>query len=314
MTGTSIHRTATAASTDLARPGWLPEAQWPFAIRRYHHRGPSENGKPGSAALAIHYTDEGQGPTLVFVHAGMWSFIWRDIIASLRHDFRCITLDFPGTGLSGGTANDVDIASYPAILNGLLDHLDVDDATVVVHDLGGAVGVVAAGERPNRVAGLVATNSFAWPPATRALRMMLGFMGSGPTVATLGTVGLIPRLTSTRFGVGRHFGRADRKSFLGPYRSRFYRRNFHRTMGSAADSTEVFQRAEAALTGPLSALPVLTVFGENNDQFGFADTWQTHFPNAERWTIPGGNHFPMCDVPRDYASRLRDWHHRCVAD
>lgn len=297
---------------DIARPDWLPEAQWPFALRRF--RLCPDDPTPGAGAgLDVHYTDEGRGPTLVFVHAGMWSFIWRDTVAALRSDFRCIALDFPGTGLSGGTKADINIASYPDIVNGLLDHLKVERATLVVHDLGGGVGVAAAGDRPERVEGLVATNSFAWPPGTRALRVMLSIMGSRPVTATMGTARIIPRMTSTRFGVGRHFGRADRQSFLGPYRSRALSRNFHRTMRSAAAAGGLFEQAEVALTDSLQGLPLLTVFGENNDQFGFADTWQTHFPYAQRSSMAGGNHFPMCDDPEAYVSLLRSWHQSRVA-
>jgi pimeloyl-ACP methyl ester carboxylesterase len=32
------------------------------------------------------------------------------------------------------------------------------------------------------------------------------------------------------------------------------------------------------------------------------------FPHARSWTVPDGNHFPMCDDPDGYASRIRDWH------
>lgn len=288
-------------TSQLARPSWLPEDRWPFAIRRFDYS--TGHGDP----LAIHYTDEGVGPTLVFVHAGMWSFVWRDAIDELRNDHRCISIDFPGTGLSDGSGHDIDIATYPDILNALLDHRGVERATFVVHDLGGVVGVIAAGNRPERAEGLVASNSFAWPPAQRALRAMLSTMGSRPMIATLGTLRVIPRLSRTKAGVGRHFDKTDRLAFYGPYRARQRSRNFHRTMRSASKAGPAFQRAEAAMRGPLSALPVLTVFGENNDQFDFAAKWKGLFPHAAQWTVEGGNHFPMCDDPSGFCRRLREW-------
>ena len=58
---------------------------------------------------------------------------------------------------------------------------------------------------------------------------------------------------------------------------------------------------------------MFTVFGEKNDPFGFADRWRSMFPHARSWIVPAGNHFPMCDDPDGYASRLRDWHHAEVA-
>jgi pimeloyl-ACP methyl ester carboxylesterase len=45
--------------------------------------------------------DEGSGPTLLFLHGSpTWSFVYRDVIRSLRDEFRCIAVDYPGFGLS----------------------------------------------------------------------------------------------------------------------------------------------------------------------------------------------------------------------
>lgn len=291
----------------LERPEWLPRRQWPFTLRRYEHR------LPGQDPVTIHYTDEGDGPVMMFVHAGMWSFIWRDVIADLRTDFRCITLDFPGAGLSAGNPGDVDLETFPSIVNDLLDHLDVDSATFVLHDLGGAVGVAAAARRSQRVDGLVVTNSFAWPPDRRALKIMLGVMGSRFATGLLGTFRVIPRASRSKSGVGRHYDQADREAFFGPYRSRTLSRNFHRAMRSARRSTAMFEEAATGLESSLAHLPVLTVFGEKNDPFGFADRWQNLYPGARRWTVPEGNHFPMCDDPTGYTEHIRDWHRSEVA-
>lgn len=286
----------------LDRPDWLPPARWPFTLQRYEH------SPAGQDAVAIHYTDEGVGPALVFIHAGMWSFIWRDAIAELRSEFRCITLDFPGSGLSGGAPSDVDLAAFPPIVNGLLDHLAIGSATFVVHDLGGVVGVVAAGRRPDRIDGLVATNSFAWPAEGKALKAMLSIVGSHVATGLLGTLRVVPRASRSSSGVGRQYDREDRAAFFGPYRNRTLSRNFHRAMRSARRSNDLFDDAEAALRSAIAHVPVFTVFGEENDPFGFADRWQGLFPSATSWTVPGGNHFPMCDDPTGYARRLRDWH------
>jgi pimeloyl-ACP methyl ester carboxylesterase len=310
MTTLDIKRPAATSTTqagELERPGWLPIAQWPFRLRHLPYR------RPDGEVLDIHYTDEGSGPTLVLVHAGMWSFIWRDAIARLRDDFRCVTLDFPAAGLSGGDRHDVDLTTYPAIVNALLDRLGIGRATFVVHDLGGVVGIIAATDRAERFAGLAATNSFAWPPEGRALRTMLAIVGSRAATATLGTFRLVPRLTRGKAGVGLHYDKADRAAFFGPYQRRAAARNFHRAMRSVRRSRELYADAERRLMSSPTDLPVLTVFGEKNDPFGFADRWRSMFPHARSWTVPAGNHFPMCDDPDGYAARLRDWHRTEVA-
>lgn len=295
------------ATDQLERPSWLDQKQWPFALRSFSLR------RRAGDEVIIHYTDEGSGPVLLFVHAGMWSFIWRDVIADLARGFRCITLDFPGSGLSSGRRSDIDLASYPSIVDGLLNHCGVDEATLVLHDLGGVVGVLAAAERPERVAGLVATNCFAWPADRRPLTAMLRVMGSPLTTATLGSLRVIPRLSCTGFGVGRHMDAPSRKAFFGPFRQRARSRNLHRTMRSAASSRDLFERAELALSTSLNHVAVLTVFGEKNDQFGFADRWKSMYPGAAEWVVSEGSHFPMCDDPAGFAAEIRRWHAAEVA-
>ena len=80
--------TTNKTATTVTRPEWLPHSEYPFHLRSL---------KLGDNTVT--YIDEGEGPALLFVHTGMWSFIFRDVITRLRDDFRCITLDFPGYGL-----------------------------------------------------------------------------------------------------------------------------------------------------------------------------------------------------------------------
>jgi haloalkane dehalogenase len=71
------------------RPRWLPWSAFPFQSRFAEIAG-----------QRVHYIDEGSGPALLFVSAGQWSFMFRDVIVRLRGQFRCLALDFPGCGLS----------------------------------------------------------------------------------------------------------------------------------------------------------------------------------------------------------------------
>ena len=71
--------------------------------------------------------------------------------------FRCIAPDLPGFGRSD---KPTDIAWYDydrhtAAFAALLDDIDIRDATLVVHDWGGPIGLRAAVEHPDRIARLV---------------------------------------------------------------------------------------------------------------------------------------------------------------
>ena len=150
------------------RPDCLTDDQWPWPIR----------------AIAVHernvaYTDVGSGPTLLLVHTGMWSFVWRDLIAALSPYFRCVTLDAPGTGLTTGTSK-VDVSQAANAITAIVESLDLVDMTLVFHDLGGPAALQAAADWPERVSQLAAINTFGWRPSGAAFRTMLALMGKPP--------------------------------------------------------------------------------------------------------------------------------------
>ncbi|HSJ44458.1 MAG TPA: alpha/beta fold hydrolase [Euzebyales bacterium] len=282
----------------IARPDWLPPEQYPFTLRR---RG------------AVAFIDEGAGPTLLFVHAGMWSFVFRDVITRLRTDFRCVALDFPGFGLAPQADDDASIADLAGVLTTFVTELDLRDVTVVANDLGGPVALATAAALPERVHGLVLANTFAWTPDHRALRAMLRVIGGRPAEAVGVTTNVVALLTSTRFGVGRHLDRAGRVAFRGPSRERHVRRRFHQLMASTLDTPAFTDGIDDAVTTVLADTPVLTIFGERNDPLGFQARLAERFADHEGVVVAGGNHFPMTDDPDLFAASVRDWHRRRVA-
>jgi haloalkane dehalogenase len=109
--------------------------------------------------LRLAHLDEGDGPPVVFVHGEpTWSFLWRKVLVPVRDaGFRCIAPDLPGFGRSD-KPTDIDWYTYDrhaAAFSALLEELDVRDATIVVHDWGGPIGLRAAAELPHRISQLV---------------------------------------------------------------------------------------------------------------------------------------------------------------
>lgn len=78
-------------------------------------------------------------------------------------------------------------------------------------------------------------------------------------------------------------------------------------MRDALESDATYERIEAATAGVLNDRPVLTIFGERNDPFGFQDRHHAIFPNHEGVVVPKGNHFPMMDAPDLFADSVRGW-------
>jgi pimeloyl-ACP methyl ester carboxylesterase len=287
----------------LARPQWLPNEVWPFETFGLEVR---------DSIVAV--TDVGQGPTLLFVDASIWSFIWRDVIERLSGQFRCVTFDAPGIGRSESLRKAaVTLERTARAVNAVIEKLDLDDITLVTHDLGGPAGVAAAGRTPERIRGLVAVNAFAWKPSDRGLIFMLAML-SNPFVREVDAVtGLLSRLSSTSFGVGRHFDAKSRAAFRHGMNAKA-RRTFHDLIRDAARCNALYDEIGRALDGPLSRLPLLTIFGDRNDPFGFQKRWKTLFPAARQIVVRNGNHFPMCDAPNLVADEIRSWHADMVAE
>ena len=106
--------------------------------------------------LRLARVDDGEGPPVVFVHGEpTWSFLWRHVIPPVRDaGFRCIAPDHAGFGRSD---KPTDVAWYTydrhvELLSALVEELDLRDATIVVHDWGGPIGLRLAAEQPKRIA------------------------------------------------------------------------------------------------------------------------------------------------------------------
>ena len=118
-----------ASTAEPGRPSWLPWSAFPF-LSRFACIG----------GRWIRYVDEGSGPALLLVSAGQWSFMFRDVILRMRAQFRCLTLDFSGSGLSPAAVDhDHGVPANAGILEAFIEPLDLQDITMVVHDVGGPV-------------------------------------------------------------------------------------------------------------------------------------------------------------------------------
>ncbi len=109
--------------------------------------------------LRLAHLDEGEGKPVVFVHGEpTWSFLWRKVIAPVRDaGFRCVAPDLAGFGRSD-KPTDVGWYSYDrhvALTASLLEDLGLSEATIVVHDWGGPIGLRLAVEHKERIKRLV---------------------------------------------------------------------------------------------------------------------------------------------------------------
>lgn len=109
--------------------------------------------------LRLAHLDEGEGAPVLFMHGEpTWSYLWRKVIPPVRDaGFRCIAPDLVGFGRSD-KPTDIGFYSYDRhveLAATLLEDLDIQGATIVVHDWGGPIGLRLAVEQRERIERLV---------------------------------------------------------------------------------------------------------------------------------------------------------------
>jgi 3-oxoadipate enol-lactonase len=122
--------------------------------------------------VPLAYDDVGDGPVVLLLHAGVADRrMWRHQVTALRDRYRMLNVDLPGYGDSGlppsGYANHEAVA-------GLLEALDVAQATLIGCSFGGAVAIDTALAHPERVGALAlfgsAVSGHSWSQAFRELQ------------------------------------------------------------------------------------------------------------------------------------------------
>jgi haloalkane dehalogenase len=134
---------------------------------------PFESRHVRLGTLRLHYLDEGSGEPLLMVHGNpTWSFYWRNLVLAFRDRYRAVAPDHVGCGLSDKPQKyPYTLQQHITNLVSLIDDLDLQGITLLAHDWGGAIGLGAALERPERFARFVLFNTGAFPPPFVPLRI-----------------------------------------------------------------------------------------------------------------------------------------------
>ncbi len=113
--------------------------------------------------LRMAHVDEGDGAPVVMWHGEpTWGYLWRKLLGPVRDaGHRVILPDLPGFGRSDKPMDPgwYSYDRHTAVAATLLEDLDIRDATFVVHDWGGPIGLRLAVEHPERVSRLVVMDS-----------------------------------------------------------------------------------------------------------------------------------------------------------
>jgi haloalkane dehalogenase len=252
-----------------------------------------------------HYLDEGDGPVLLMVHGNpTWSFYWRELVKGLCERYRVVVPDHVGCGLSDKPhprSYSYRLAQRIRDLGTLIDELDLRRITLFGHDWGGAIGMGAAVQAPDRFSRFVLFNTAAFrsdrcPLRIRFARTLLGRLAvQGLNLFARGAV---------RMAVCRpeRMTRAVRAGLLAPYnswrnRTAVYRFVHDVPLHPGHPSYRALADVEAGLP-QFRGRPILLIWGMQDWCFPpeFLDRFVDFFPEAEVHRLPDVGHYVIEDA------------------
>ena len=241
------------------------------------------------------------GVTVVCLHGNpTWSFLWSRLMAELSPAHRIIAPD----QLSMGYSQRIGPRSYSdrvRDIEDLLRALEVDGPVwLVAQDWGGAIAMGFAVAHPDRISGLVLSNTGIAVPAGRKAPWLIKL------AATTGVHRLTTRTTplfvrGTPFLPGRSLTRVQRRALAAPYRGAGRRDG---VAGFVADVPFDDQHpSAAALAAVAEALPKLNVpvrlvWGARDPVFNddFAEDLRARFHDVELHRIADTGHLTVLEA------------------
>lgn len=122
----------------------------------------------------IHYRDQGpeDAPVLVLVHGFSASLhTWTPWARRLSDDYRIVSLDLPGHGLTRGfDPETVGIDVFVESIDTVADELDLEQFTLIGSSMGGNTAWSYALQRPERLEGLVLVAASGWPRSDEEMK------------------------------------------------------------------------------------------------------------------------------------------------
>lgn len=262
-----------------------------------------------------HYLDEGQGAPLLMVHGNpTWSFAWRRLVKQLSKSYRVIAIDHMGCGLSDKPQDyPYTLATHIANLKTLIQELDLQDITLFAHDWGGAIGMGAAVDLPERFSKFVLMNTAAFRSQEIPLRIAVCRI---PLLGAWGVRGLnLFSSAAIKMAVEKHerMTAEIKAGFLGPYNNWQNRVAVHRfvqdiPLKPSHPSYDTLVHVEEGLA-QFQGHPLLLIWGERDWCFttNFLDEFERRFPQAETLRIPDAGHYVFEDAHEVMLPRIEQF-------
>lgn len=267
----------------------------------------------------LHYLDEGTGDPVVMLHGNpTWSFYFRNLVRALSPDWRCVVPDHVGCGLSDKPTDesyDFRLESRVRDLERLLDFLDLERITLLVHDWGGMIGMAYAHRNPGRVSRFVVTNTAAFgPPGGKPIPVRLRLIRDlaafgrpavrGCNAFARGALWMAPH---------RRLSPAVRAGLIAPYDTPRHRLATLRFVEDIplvpGDPSFDLVRGVDRNLRRFRDRPMLILWGRHDFVFDldYLAEWLARFPDARHRRFDDAGHYLIEDKPAEISAYVKDF-------
>ncbi|MFN0120882.1 MAG: alpha/beta fold hydrolase [Blastocatellia bacterium] len=263
------------------------------------------------------YVDEGAGEPVVLLHGNpTWGYLYRHFIPPLAETRRVVVPDHIGFGRSDKSLAPLRLADHIQNFTELALALDLQDATLVMQDWGGPIGLGFAVKHPERVKRLVVMNTWAFRiPAGAPLHPLLEqfrLPGIGEALVqglNLFVEGFLP--------AGIHQRENLNEAMMSAYRAPFP--DFNSRIGTLAFPRDIAVGEEHPSTLTIGEIednlnklrvPALIVWGVRDMAFPpqmIKGRWLKYFPDAEVHRLENASHFLQEDEPERIVELILDF-------
>jgi haloalkane dehalogenase len=264
----------------------------------------------------LHFVDQPTSTVnhdpILMVHGNpTWSFYYRRLIDQLSSTHRVIAVDHLGCGLSDKPADhDYCLQNHIDNLCALIDHLDLQNVTLMAHDWGGAIGLGALLARKDRFKKIILFNTGAFPPPFIPFRIRVC---RWPIVGKIGVQGFNLFARAATFMATERRGGLPKNVAAGmlyPYDSWSHRVAIYHFVKDIPLSPR--HRSWATLEGIENGLatvadwPIMLLWGMKDWCFRpeCLHRFQSHWPKAVVHEMPDAGHYVVEDAAAEVEQQV----------